>query len=195
MKPALGVLVSGRGTNLQALIDARLPIAVVVSNVAGAPALERASGAGIPVAVIDHKAFGSRAAFEDALLEVLRGHGVTHVVLAGFMRVLTERFLAEFPDRVVNIHPSLLPAFPGVDAQKQAHDYGVKVTGVTVHLVDAGTDTGPIVLQEALPVHEGESCDGLRARLLEMEHRLLPAAVRLLIERRLQRDGRRVRIG
>ncbi len=195
MIPALGVLVSGRGTNLQSLIDANLPIAVVVSNVPGVPALERASKAGIAIATIDHKAAGSRAAFEDAVQDVLARHNVTHVVLAGFMRVLTDRFLSRYPDRVVNIHPSLLPAFPGVDAQKQAHDYGVKVTGATVHFVDAGTDTGPIILQEALAVREGESCESLRARLLDVEHRLLPAAMRLLIDGRLQRDGRRVRIG
>ena len=185
----------GGGEFEEALIDAGLPIAVVVSNVPGAPALDRAAKAGIPCAAIDHRAAGSREAFEDAILGVLLQHGVTHVALAGFMRILTRRFLGRFPERVVNIHPSLLPAFPGVDAQMQAYDYGVKVTGVTTHFVDAGTDTGPIISQEALSVREGETGESLRARLLEVEHRLFPEAVRLFIAGRLQRGGRRVRIG
>lgn len=175
----LGVLVSGTGTNLQAILDAigegRLDarVRLVISNKPNVLALERAERAGVPTRVIQHRDFDSREAFDAALIDALGEAGTRWVVLAGFMRLLTPKFLAAFPWRVINIHPALLPAFPGVDAQQQAIDYGVKVTGCTVHLVDAGTDTGPIVAQRALDVHEGEDAASLRKRLLQVEHDIL----------------------
>ncbi len=197
----VGVLVSGSGTNLQALLDAETrgqlapaTIVCVVSNRPGARALERASAAGVAAVVVDHKHHAGREPFEDAVAEILHAHRVEAVVLAGFMRVLTARFLARWPDRILNIHPSLLPAFPGVDAQRQALEHGVKITGATVHLVDAGLDAGPIVLQAAVPVLDGDDLDTLRARILEREHELLPRAVSLLAAGRLRRDGRRITV-
>jgi phosphoribosylglycinamide formyltransferase 1 len=176
----LGALVSGSGTNLQAILDAKLDVGVVVSNVATAKALDRARGAGIPAIVVDHKSFASREAFDAAVVEVLRAHKVDCVVLAGFMRLVTPVLLSAFPDRVVNIHPALLPAFPGVHAQRQALAYGVKVTGCTVHLVDAGMDTGPILAQETVPVLDGDDEASLTARILEKEHALLPRVLRAI---------------
>jgi phosphoribosylglycinamide formyltransferase 1 len=179
----LGVLVSGSGTNLQAIFDAiaerRLDarVRLVVSNKAGVRALERAEQAGVPARVLSHRDHASREAFDAALVDALRDAGATWVVLAGFMRLLTPVFLQAFPWRVVNIHPALLPAFPGVDAQQQAIDYGVKVTGCTVHLVDEGTDTGPILAQRPLLVRDGEDTNSLRARLLELEHETLVQAL------------------
>jgi phosphoribosylglycinamide formyltransferase-1 len=197
----VGILASGSGTNLQALIAAAARnelgparIAAVGVNVAGCGALERAAQAGIPTFVIEHRAFASREGFDAAVLESLRQRGVELVVLAGFMRLLTPAFLAAFPHRVVNIHPALLPMFPGTHAQKQAFDYGVKVSGCTVHLVDAGTDTGPIIAQAAVPVLDSDDEESLRARILAEEHRLLPAVVRALAEGRVTVEGRRVRI-
>jgi len=175
----LGVLVSGSGTNLQAILDAiragRLDaqVRIVISNKADAKALERAREAGVPTRTIPHKEFPNREAFDAALGETLREAGVQWVVLAGFMRVLTPTLLGAFPNRVVNIHPSLLPAFPGVDAQGQALAYGVKVAGCTVHLVDEGTDTGPILGQRAVPVLDSDDRDSLAARILVEEHALL----------------------
>jgi phosphoribosylglycinamide formyltransferase-1 len=196
----VGVLASGSGTNLQALIaaDARgelgpARLTVVGVNVPGCGALERAEKAGIATFVLDHKLFPAREAFDAALVETLRGHGVEVVVLAGFMRLLTPGFLAAFP-RIINIHPALLPAFVGTHAQKQAYDYGVKFAGCTVHFVDVGTDTGPIIAQAVVPVLETDDEDSLRARILAEEHRLLPAAVRAVAEGRVQIEGRRVRI-
>jgi phosphoribosylglycinamide formyltransferase-1 len=194
------VLVSGSGSNLQAILDAieskhlDARVRLVISNVAGVRALERAEKAGVPIRVIPHKPFPSRDAFDAQLAEVVRDafgqeHGV--VVLAGFMRILTARFLDAFPSRVINIHPSLLPAFPGVDAQKQALDKGVRITGCTVHLVDAGTDTGPILAQAAVPVLDGDDRDALAARILEQEHRILPTVLQWIAEDRLSFvDGR-----
>lgn len=195
---AVGVLVSGSGTNLQALLDAQAAgalgarIVVVVSNRADAPALDRAARAGVPAAVVPHRGHASREAFDRALVDVLRAHGARLVVLAGFMRLLTPAFLDAFPQRVLNVHPSLLPAFPGVDAQAQALAYGVKVTGCTVHLVDVGMDSGPIVFQAPVPVRDDDTVEALRARILAEEHRLLPAAVRALAEGRVRVEGRRV---
>ena len=189
---ALGVLVSGSGTNLQAILDAVAAktldarVAVVVSNVAGAKALDRARAAGIETVVVDHKTYADRRSFDAAVVEVLRAHGVEVIVLAGFMRIVTDVLLGAFPMRVVNVHPALLPAFPGVHAQKQALDYGVRVTGCTVHLVDAGTDTGPIVAQETVPVLDGDDEESLRKRILEREHELLPRVLQLLAEGRVR---------
>ncbi len=175
----LGVLISGTGTNLGAILDAvrdrRLDARarIVVSNRADAKGLARAEAHGVPTLVLSHKAFPDRTAFDAALVEALRAHGVEWVVLAGFMRIVTPTLLDAFPDRVLNIHPSLLPAFPGVDAQAQALAYGARVSGCTVHLVDGGVDTGPIVAQHAVPVLETDDRDALAARILGEEHRLL----------------------
>jgi phosphoribosylglycinamide formyltransferase-1 len=202
---ALGVLVSGGGTNLQAILDAierkklDARVAVVVSNKAGAGGLERAARAKVPSVVIDHKAHANRESFDQALVDALHAHGVEWVVLAGFMRIVTPVLLSAFPLRVVNIHPALLPSFRGIDAQKQALDHGVRVTGCTVHLVDSGTDTGPIVAQRAVPVLEGDDLDALSARILAAEHDLLPEVLQWIAEGRVavdpDRTGRaRVRV-
>jgi phosphoribosylglycinamide formyltransferase-1 len=197
----VGVLVSGSGTNLQALIDrgrrgelgpARLT--VVGANVPDCPALARARAAGLPTFVIDHRDYSARAGFDRALVTALRSHQVDLVVMAGFMRVLGDEFLASFPDRIVNIHPALLPAFAGVHAQKQAHARGVKIAGCTVHFVDGGVDTGPIIAQAAVPVLEEDDAEALRARILAEEHRLLPAVVRAIAERRVIIEDRKVRV-
>jgi phosphoribosylglycinamide formyltransferase 1 len=197
----IGVLCSGTGTNLQALLDAERAgtlapahIVCVVSNRPGARALARAEAADKPAITVDHKAFAGREVFEDAVLAALDQHGVEGVVLAGFMRVLTAHFLGRFPDRILNIHPSLLPAFPGVEAQRQALEHGVKVAGATVHFVDLGLDAGAIVLQAAVPVEDDDTFETLRDRILEREHDILPRAVSLLAAGRLVRDGRRVHV-
>ncbi|WP_394848542.1 phosphoribosylglycinamide formyltransferase [Pendulispora brunnea] len=187
----LGVLISGTGSNLKAVLDAvaekRLDarVNVVISNVATAPGLEHARAHGVPTLVIDHKAFPNRAAFDGALVESLRAHEVDWVVLAGFMRVITPVLLEAFPLRIVNIHPSLLPAFPGMHAQKQAFDYGVRIAGCTVHLVDAGTDTGPILAQAAVPVLDTDDEPALRTRILAEEHTLLPRVLQWIAEGRV----------
>jgi phosphoribosylglycinamide formyltransferase-1 len=190
-------LVSGRGTNLQALLDAPLApaeIAVVVSNRPDAYALERARAAGVPAIVVDHKAHASRDAFEAALLDVLAAHRVEAVVLAGFMRILGARFVDAFPLRIVNTHPALLPAFPGVDAAAQAIAHGVKLAGVTVHFVDGGVDTGPIIAQRAVPVLPDDDAASLHHRIQREEHRLLPRVVQALAAGRITCEGRRVTI-
>ena len=193
----VGVLVSGRGSNLQALIDAARrgelggAVAVVVSNVEGALGLERAREAGITAVFRDHRG-KKREDFDAEIVEILRAHQVDLVCLAGFMRLLSPFFVRTFPGRILNIHPALLPAFPGLDAQRQAWEHGVKVSGATVHLVDEGLDSGPIVAQQAVPVLSGDTPETLAARILETEHRLYPRAVRLLLEGRCRVEGRRV---
>jgi phosphoribosylglycinamide formyltransferase-1 len=193
----IGVLVSGSGTNLQALLDAEArdelapgEIAVVISNRPGVKALDRAAAAGKRGVVVDHKKFTDRASFEDALLAQLGG--VKLVVLAGFMRVLTHHFVERFPLRIVNTHPSLLPAFPGVDAPAQALAYGVKVAGVTVHFVDTSLDGGPIIAQRAVPVEPGDDAASLHRRIQVEEHRLLPQVVQRLAAGKLSCEGRHV---
>ncbi len=187
----LGVLVSGSGTNLQAVLDAiaggklDARVAVVVSNVASAGGLARARARGVEAVVVDHRGFADRAAFDAAVVEILRARGVELVVLAGFMRIVTTTLLDAFPMRVVNVHPALLPSFPGVDAQGQALRYGVRITGCTVHLVDAGTDTGPILAQTAVAVLPGDDEAALRARILIEEHALLPAVLQWFAEGRV----------
>ena len=197
----VGVLVSGSGTNLQALIDrgtrnelgpARLT--VVGCNVPDCPALSRARLAGLPTFIVDHRDHADRAAFDRALVEALRAHQVDLVVLAGFMRVLSGELLDAFPGRVINIHPALLPAFPGVHGVKQAYDAAVKIAGCTVHFVDRGVDTGPIIAQAAVQVQDDDDDEALRARILAEEHRLLPLVVRAIAERRVVVEGRRVRV-
>lgn len=197
----LVVLASGSGSNFQAILDAiargelDARVRLLVCNVEGAKVLERARAAGVPAQVLSHKGL-PRAAFDAALVEAIRaaGAGEAWVVLAGFMRILTPTFLDAFAGRVINVHPALLPAFPGVDAQAQALAYGVAVAGCTVHLVDAGTDTGPILAQAVVPVHGGDDRDALAARILVQEHRLLPRVLQWIAEGRLDRSGPRPRI-
>jgi phosphoribosylglycinamide formyltransferase-1 len=193
----IGVLVSGRGSNLQALVDAARrgelggEVGVVVSNVETALALERARQASIPAVFRDHRG-KKREDFDAEIVEILRAHHVDLVCLAGFMRLLSPVFIRAFPGRILNIHPALLPAFPGLDAQRQAWEHGAKVSGATVHLVDEGLDSGPIVAQEAVKVLSGDTPETLAARILEVEHRLYPRAVRLMLEGRCRVEGRRV---
>jgi phosphoribosylglycinamide formyltransferase-1 len=196
----LGVLASGRGSNLQAIIDAidagRCParVAVVVSDRKDAPALHRARRAAIRGVHLDPRAFPDRAAFDEAVAGVLDEWGVELVCLAGYMRLLSPEFVRRYRGRILNVHPALLPTFPGLHAQRQALEHGVKVSGATVHFVDEGVDTGPIVLQSAVPVLEGETEASLTARILVEEHRLYPEAIRLYAEGRLEVVGRRVSI-
>lgn len=193
----IAILISGRGTNMIALARAAregllsADIRVVLSNKADAPGLEFARQMGIPTQVLSHRDFPTREAFDTALADDLQARGVEFVALAGFMRVLTPAFLGRFPGRVVNIHPALLPSFPGVHAQKQALDYGVKVTGCTVHFVDEGTDTGPIVAQSAIQVLDDDTEETLSARLLAEENRLYPLALDSVLTGRVRLDGRR----
>jgi phosphoribosylglycinamide formyltransferase 1 len=193
----LGVLISGRGSNLQALIDAiasgRLDasIAIVISNRKDASGLERARAAGIEAMVLSHRDFGSRDDYDRALARALRGRGVGLVCLAGFMRLVGTELIEAFPSRILNIHPSLLPAFPGLDAQKQAIEHGVRVSGVTVHLVTAELDGGPIVIQHAVPVMPGDTAESLAGRILEEEHRAYPKAVQMILDGGWRLEGRR----
>jgi len=194
----IGVLISGRGTNLQALIEAQRdgrlssPIAVVVSNRADAAGLQRAAHAGIETLVLPHGRHATRDAYDGELADALRARGVSLVCLAGFMRLLGAGFCSAFPNAILNIHPSLLPAFPGVDAQAQALAHGVRVTGATVHFVTPELDAGPIVLQEAVPVEDGDTVERLSARILEAEHRIYPAAVSRVLAGGWRLEGRRV---
>ena len=195
----IGVLVSGTGTNLQALLDAQArgelspaEIAVVVSNKRDAPALARATAAGVPAEIVEHAGI-ERVVFETRLLDVLGHHGVEAVVLAGFMRVLTAHFVDRFALRIINTHPSLLPAFPGVDAPAQAIAYGAKLAGVSVHFVDASVDGGPIIAQVAVPIDDDDDARTLHARIQREEHRLLPSVVQRLAAGRLSCQGRIVR--
>lgn len=198
--PRVGILISGRGSNMLALVtamrDGRVPAepAIVVSNVAGACGLESAGAQRIETAVVDHTAFAQRQAHERAVIEVLAKHRVDIVCLAGYMRRLSPLFVGEFPGRILNVHPALLPAFPGLDAQRAALDYGVKVAGCTVHFVDEQVDHGPIVLQATVPVEDDDTVATLSARILEQEHAIYPKALALLAEGKLAIDGRRVRV-
>jgi phosphoribosylglycinamide formyltransferase-1 len=194
----IGVLVSGSGTNLQAILDAvaegslEASVQLVLSNVAGAPALARAEAAGVPALVLDHRPFPTREAFDDRVVGVLRERTVELVVLAGFNRLLSRLFVRAFPLRIMNIHPALLPSFPGLHAQRQAVEYGVRIAGATVHFVDEETDHGPIIMQAAVPVYPDDTEESLGTRILREEHRIYPAAIRLFAEGRLRVEGRRV---
>ena len=198
----LGVLGSGRGSNLQSVLDAiaagRLDarVKVVLADVADAFILERARRAGIPAQAIDCAPFKTKldGAAEQRVIDLLHAHGVDTVVLAGFMRMVKPGLLAAFPNRVLNIHPALLPAFPGLAAWKQALDYGARVAGCTVHFVDAGMDTGPIIVQRTVPVLADDTAESLHARIQEQEHLAYPEALALLAAGRLRVEGRRVRI-
>jgi phosphoribosylglycinamide formyltransferase 1 len=197
MTPRLGVLISGRGSNLQSIIDAirrgelQAEIAAVVSNRSEAAGLLRAQEAGLETLCLRQADFASRDAYDAAVARELQQRRVDLVCLAGFMRLVGAPLLDAFPNRILNIHPSLLPAFPGIDAQQQALNYGVKVTGATVHLVNAELDGGPIVMQAAVPVQAGDTVDSLSARILIEEHRLYPKAIALLLERHWRVEGRR----
>lgn len=197
----LGVLISGRGSNLQAIIDAvasrrlNAEIGVVISNKADAAGLRRAQDAGIETLVLDHadKAkFGTREDYDRELVRLLKERQVRLVCLAGFMRLLTKVFLDAFPNAIVNIHPSLLPAFPGTSAQYQAWEHGAKWTGATVHLVNEELDGGPIVLQEPVPIKDDDDLETLSARILEREHHLYPLAIQLLLNGGWRVEGRRL---
>jgi phosphoribosylglycinamide formyltransferase-1 len=195
----IAVLISGRGSNLQALIDAvadgrlRATIAVVIANRPDAAGLDRARTAGIETLTIPHRAYPSREMFEEVLVAELRARNVALVCLAGFMRLLGPTFLDAFPNAILNIHPSLLPAFPGVDAQRQAWTYGTKLAGATVHFVTGELDGGPIVLQRAVPVEDTDSPETLAARILEVEHQIYPEAAAVVLNAGWTIDGRRFR--
>ena len=198
MNRRLGVLISGRGSNLQSLIDAirggrlNATIGVVISNVADAGGLERARAAGIEAIVLSHRGWASRDEYDLALARELRARDVGLVCLAGFMRILGGPLVDSYPNAILNIHPALLPSFPGVDAQQQAVDHGVKISGVTVHFVTRDLDAGPIVLQRAVPVLDGDTGETLAARILEQEHLAYPEAVGSVLDGGWTVDGRRL---
>jgi phosphoribosylglycinamide formyltransferase 1 len=195
----IGILLSGRGSNFEAIArsvaagDIPARIAVVISNRPEAPGLTRAQALGLNARFISSQGT-TREAFDAEVAANLEACGVSYVCLAGFMRVLGSCFVRKFSGRILNIHPSLLPAFPGVDAQKQALESGVKFTGCTVHLVDEGVDTGPIVRQAVVPVLDDDTVESLSARILQQEHRIYPEALKMLLEGRISVEGRRVRI-
>jgi phosphoribosylglycinamide formyltransferase-1 len=186
------VLISGRGSNLQAILEAGLPVSAAISNRADARGLALAERHGVPARVLPHRDFGTREAFDAALAALVDGFAPRLVALAGFMRVLTPAFVARYEGRLVNIHPSLLPAFPGLDTHRRALDAGVKLHGCTVHFVTPRLDNGPIIVQAAVPVRAGDTEEALAARVLEQEHVVYPRAIRWFLEGRLQRRGERV---
>jgi len=197
----IGTLASGRGSNFNALVDAwkkgSIPGAefvVLISDKPGTGALDVARGFGVETVTLSPKDFPSREAQEEAVIAALRDRKVDLVCLAGYMRILGPKFIGAFPGRILNIHPALLPSFPGLHGQKQAVEYGVKVSGATVHFVDAGCDTGPVIIQAAIPVLDDDSEETLAARILKEEHRIYPEAVRLFCRGRLKVSGRHVRI-
>ncbi len=196
----IGVLVSGSGTNLQAIIDrieaGELPaaIACVISNNPDAYALKRAARHAIPAVIHEKGGYANRREYDAATVDILQKHSVNLVVLAGFMRILTDVMVNAFPNAIMNIHPALLPAFPGLHAQRQALDYGVRYSGCTVHFVDCGTDTGPVILQSVVAVEQDDTEETLSARIQKEEHRTFPAAIKLFSEGRIRVEGRHVRI-
>lgn len=196
----LGVLISGSGSNLQSIIDniekktLQSVIKIVISNNKNAMGLERAKKHGLPVAILPHEKYPNREKYDTELIRILRDYDIELVVLAGFMRILTPLFLKAFPQRVINIHPALLPSFPGTHGQKNAFDYGVKFSGCTVHFVDEGVDNGPIIIQSVVPVLQNDTADTLAARILKEEHRIYPRAIQLFAEGKLKIEGRKVRI-
>ncbi|MGE5700214.1 MAG: phosphoribosylglycinamide formyltransferase [Deltaproteobacteria bacterium] len=197
-RPSIAVLVSGSGSNLQAIIDAsekeEIPcrVGIVISNKADAYGLVRARNHGIPTEVVSHRDFSGREEFDRRLVEIIRRSGAELVCLAGFMRVLTPVFVRAFPNRILNIHPALLPSFPGTHGPKQALEYGVRFSGCTVHFLDEGVDTGPIIVQAVVPVYDGDTEEKLAARILVQEHRIYPMAIRLFFQGKLEVAGRRV---
>ncbi len=197
-KIKLGVLVSGRGSNLQAIIDSieqkkvNAEIVLVLSNVQSAPALERSKKHGLGTVFVDARTFSSKAEFDQELVDRLKAKEVDLVCLAGYMKILSDNFIEAFAGKIINIHPSLLPAFPGLHPQRQALEHGAKISGCTVHFVDTDVDTGPIILQSAVPVLDDDDEASLSARILEKEHELYPEAIRLISENRLTLKGRQV---
>jgi phosphoribosylglycinamide formyltransferase 1 len=195
----LGVLASGSGSNLQSILDAcgqrRIPaeVAAVICNVPGARALERAASAGVPAVLLPHQGLG-RDEYDLKVVHALQSHGVGLVCLAGFMRIVGPALLRAFENRILNIHPSLLPAFPGLHAVRQALNAGVRISGCTVHVVDAGTDTGPVVIQAAVPVLDGDTEETLAARILAQEHRCYPRAIGLWAEGRVMLKDGKIRV-
>lgn len=200
VKLRVAVLASGSGSNFQAMLDspalteAGAQIVCLLCNVPGARVLERAAGAKIPTEIVSHKDYAAREEFDAAVVERLQGYAPGLIVLAGYMRMLSPVFLRAFPDKVINIHPALLPAFPGVHGIKDAWDYGVKVTGVSVHFVDEGMDTGPIIAQQALAIEESESLEALEARIHKIEHALYPRIIADFARGKIRREGRRVTV-
>ena len=186
------VLISGRGSNMQALLEAGLPVSAVISNRADAKGLENASARGVATRVIEHRGYAAREAFDAALADAIDGFAPRLVALAGYMRILTPAFVARYAGRLMNIHPSLLPAFPGLDTHARALAAGVKLHGCTVHFVTAELDHGPVIVQAAVPVFAGDDEASLAARVLAAEHRIYPAAVRWFLEDRLRVEGQRV---
>lgn len=199
-KIGIGVLVSGSGSNLQSIIDhieggkLDAEIKLVLSNKPEAYALERCRKHHIPTAVIDHRLFASREEFDRRVIEELRASGVELVVMAGFMRVLSPEFFRAFPMKILNIHPALLPSFPGIHVQQKAVEYGVKFSGCTVHFADEGVDTGPIIIQAVVPVDQDDTADTLAERILKEEHRIYPQAIQYYAEGRIEIEGRKVRV-
>ena len=199
-KIGIGVLVSGSGSNLQSIIDhieggkLDAEIRIVLSNNPEAYALERCTKHRIPTAVVDHRRFASREEFDRRVIEVLAASGVELVVMAGFMRVLSSEFFRAFPMKIMNIHPALLPSFPGIHVQQKAVEYGVKFSGCTVHFADEGVDTGPIIIQAVIPVDPDDTADTLAARILKEEHRIYPQAIQYYAEGRIEIEGRKVRV-
>jgi len=194
-KTKVGILVSGNGSNLQAIIDEKIAsceIALVISNKPDVYAIKRAESNNIPVEIINNKNFETREEFERQLIKSLDSRGIELIVLAGFMRVLTPLFVRHYKNRIINIHPALLPSFPGVDAAKQALEYGVKCSGCTVHFVDDGVDTGPIILQAIVSIEDSDTEQTLLERIHKEEHRVFPEAVRLFCEGKIKIEGRRV---
>jgi phosphoribosylglycinamide formyltransferase-1 len=196
----IGVLVSGRGSNLQAVIDAieakkiKAEIAVVISNIPGVMALDRAKKHGIKAVVIDSSEHSDKSSYEKQVIKALEDNNVGLVCLAGYMKLLSSELVHHFKGKIMNIHPALLPAFPGLHVQKKALEYGVKYSGCTVHFVDEGCDTGPIIIQAVVPVLDSDTEETLSARILEQEHKIYPEAIRLFSEGILKVEGRRVKI-
>lgn len=196
----IAVLISGRGSHLKNLLDAcadgQIPaqVVIVISNVSDAPGLQYAKAAGIESIVLSHKQFENREKYDEELIRVIQDRRADLVCLAGFMRLLSSIFVSAFPMKIMNVHPALLPSFPGLHAQKQALDYGVKITGCTVHFVDEGLDSGPIIVQKAIQILDNDTEDSLASRLLPLEHQAYAEAVRLFFENRLKCEGRKVRI-
>lgn len=194
----IAVLISGSGTNLQAIIDkvenGDIPaeLSLVISNIPEAYGIIRAQKHNIKTIILEHKKYPSREEFDREIVSILNKHEINLVVLAGYMRIITPYFINNFKNKIINIHPAILPSFPGIHAQKQAFDYGVKYSGCTIHFVDEGTDTGPIIFQAAVPVKDDDTPDTLTERILTEEHKLLPLAVKYFVEGKLKMDGRKV---
>jgi phosphoribosylglycinamide formyltransferase-1 len=199
-KVGIGVLVSGGGSNLQSIIDHTeagtldAEIRIVISNNPDALALERCRKHRICSVVVDHRQFDTRESYDRRTISILESSGVELVVMAGFMRILSPEFFRAFPRRIMNIHPALLPAFPGIHVQRKAIEYGVKFAGCTVHFADEGVDTGPIIIQSVVPVFEDDTADTLSARILKEEHRIYPQAIQYYAEGRIEIQGRKVLI-